>query len=168
MTNKSRDKLLRDFTYPGTCYILRGIPGSGKSTLAGQIKKEIEAKGGIAVICSADDFRMVNGEYVFKANETSSCHKKCHELFSKYSHNIAISVIVDNTHIAWWEIEKYSTPLQLADRRFYLVTVLADPELGISRNLHQVPANTIQNMYAKLQAENSLIPQDIPHFVINR
>ena len=41
--------------------ILRGVAGSGKSTLAQALAEKYED----SVICSADDFFMLDGEWVF-------------------------------------------------------------------------------------------------------
>ncbi len=56
---------------------MRGLPGSGKSVVANQIK---QVYGDLAVICSADDFRLNDhGEYVWTAEEYEATHQKCRE-----------------------------------------------------------------------------------------
>ncbi len=45
--------------------IMRGTPGSGKSYLAGLVHKTALEHGYSSVICSADDFFMVDGKYNF-------------------------------------------------------------------------------------------------------
>lgn len=56
---------------------MRGLPGSGKSVIARQIK---QVYGDLAVICSADDFRLNDqGEYVWNAEEYEATHLKCRD-----------------------------------------------------------------------------------------
>ena len=56
---------------------MRGLPGSGKSVIAWQIKR---VYGDLAVICSADDFRVNDqGEYVWRSEEYETTHLKCRD-----------------------------------------------------------------------------------------
>ena len=58
-------------------FIMRGLPGSGKSVVARHIK---QVYGDLAVICSADNFRLNDqGEYVWKIEEYETTHLKCRE-----------------------------------------------------------------------------------------
>jgi predicted kinase len=80
---------------------MRGYPGSGKSTEAQRIAKENNS-----VICSMDDFRYVDGKYVFDFKDQKQIAKSC---FDKFGQVILSgrNVIVDNTNIKFDDICKY-------------------------------------------------------------
>lgn len=72
-------------------FIMRGLPGSGKSVIARQIK---QVYGDLAVICSADDFRVNHrGEYVWRSEEYETTHMKCREK-ARQSSGYGIPVVV--------------------------------------------------------------------------
>ena len=73
-------------------FIMRGLPGSGKSVIARQIK---QVYGDLAVICSADDFRVNDqGEYVWRSEEYETTHMKCREKARQScEHGIPVVVI---------------------------------------------------------------------------
>lgn len=72
-------------------FIMRGLPGSGKSVIAQQIK---QVYGDLAVICSADDFRVNHqGEYVWRSEEYEATHMKCRDK-ARQSCEYGIPVVV--------------------------------------------------------------------------
>ena len=73
-------------------FIMRGLPGSGKSVIARQIK---QVYGDLAVICSADDFRVNDqGEYVWRSEEYETTHMKCRDKARQScEHGIPVVVI---------------------------------------------------------------------------
>ncbi len=77
-----------------TVYILRGVSGSGKTTLA---KELIEGRRG--VICTADDYFEIDGEYKFNAAELGNAHKACrvkfHYALCDKTHDV---IVVANTN----------------------------------------------------------------------
>ena len=73
-------------------FIMRGLPGSGKSTFVRQIK---HVYGDLAVICSADDFRVnIQGEYAWKAEEYEMTHLMCEGKAGKACENGKPVVII--------------------------------------------------------------------------
>ena len=58
--------------------IMRGIPGSGKTTLARKIE-DLAMRSGYKItgICSADDYFVKNGKYVFDGKKLGEAHKFC-------------------------------------------------------------------------------------------
>ena len=73
-------------------FIMRGLPGSGKSTVARQIK---HIYGDLAVICSADNFRVnIQGEYAWKGEEYEMTHLMCEEKADEACENGAPVVII--------------------------------------------------------------------------
>lgn len=118
--------------------ILRGAPGSGKSTFVRSL--------GEGVVCSADDFFLVDGEYRFNAKALGAAHEWCFNRFSEELRNETPLVIVDNTNRATWEFSKY---IDLAKSKGYDVEVVrftAPVERAAdmaARNVHGVPENVI-------------------------
>jgi predicted kinase len=125
--------------------VMRGLPGAGKDynldILVGEYKKEV-------VVCSADDFFMENGEYVFvpwkigQAHE--SCKLKCFRAMAEGKH-----VAISNTNVQKWEYELY---LEMAMHFGYEVTVMSIFDGGCTneelakRNQHGVPLEAIEAM----------------------
>ncbi len=112
----------------GKLIIVRGLPGSGKSTVASRLAQECGF-----VHLETDKLFMINGEYVFDANKLTEYHeatqKACDELRA-----LGFDVIVSNTFVNEWEIEKYENP--------DVIIRCCDYYEGI----HNVPEEIIQKM----------------------
>ena len=82
-------------------FIMRGLPGSGKSTIANQIK---QVYGDLALICSADDFRITDqGEYARKCEEYGTAHLKCEEKARQACENkLPVVIIGTSIELAVW------------------------------------------------------------------
>src|ERR1700748_706717 len=87
------------------CYILMGPSGSGKSTFAEKLKKEIGTTDNI--ICCADDYHMVDGEYKWKQENQGAAHNYCKCMCNTLMTNGATNVIISNTNTTWKEIKPY-------------------------------------------------------------
>jgi len=122
------------------CYIMRGVPGSGKTTFAKTLLN------GNFAYCSADDFRIVAGEYVYKKEETKQVHIFCWNRFEKAIKEGVEIVVVDNTNIKKWEYGKY---VEFAKENEYDVEIYAFyAPVGVcfSRQTHGVPFCTMKIM----------------------
>jgi len=127
--------------------IMRGLPGSGKTTYL----NTLEVEDGKYVICSADHFFLVTGEYHFDPRLLGKAHEAC-----KTDAEIAMQagielVIIDNTNTQKWEYEDY---LKMATKYNYNVTIqvignTTDLELYATRNTHGVPLAGLQRMAAR-------------------
>lgn len=143
---------------PATCHIMRGIPGSGKSTRAKELARPEN-------ICSADDYFMKDGKYVFVQHEIgkahSACLKKFVDLIYKYHRAIMddgqwadFDIVVDNTNLRRWEYETYVKIAELAGMvvEFHEFVPPRDNTLGdyvrlcASRNAHGVSPNACMRM----------------------
>jgi predicted kinase len=97
--------------------VIRGAPGSGKSTLAARLRAYTMARvhdgtilpdyNSLPTIVEMDDFRMVDGKYVYDAADNT---RIAHECFERVRELLAAgkSVIVANTfmrrsHVAPYE-----------------------------------------------------------------
>lgn len=138
-----------------TVFIMRGVSGSGKSTIARAIQKVYPS----AVLCSADDYFMREGEYHFSADDLGSAHKYCQRLAEEAVRKDSNVIIIDNTNVKRWEMKFY---MDLARQHLYR-TVIVEPKLDwrnnpsllASRNTHDVDENTIRK---KIKAFEDYVP----------
>lgn len=126
-----------------TVTIMRGPSGSGKS---GFIKSN--RKG--AFVVSADHYFMKIGKYECDPTKLALAHASC---FSNFARALSVEkpdVVVDNTNIHLWEMEKYILTAELAG---YEVKVIAfkpftikDIKMCALRNSHGVPIEVVAKM----------------------
>jgi len=145
-----------------TIVIMRGIPGCGKSTLAHALEKEFADMKLVAKICSADDYFMMNGKYLFNRNDIKVAHTTCLTSFTLAIANKKVQlVIVDNTNAKQWEYDPYIKQNQKMNKGFTIKIIqfgseaeYADPkvvEKVYVRNKHDVPWETVKNMVSNWQ-----------------
>jgi ABC-type oligopeptide transport system ATPase subunit len=104
--------------------INRGLPGSGKSTLSKKIYHLYGSENG-SIICSGDDFFVTEtGEYKFDASKLADAHTHAQNKASDACRNSISPVIIDNTNIKYWEVNKY---LSIARSHNYIV-ILIEPK----------------------------------------
>ena len=125
---------------------MRGISGAGKSTYT-------KANHPTAVVCSADDFFIENGNgvYLFDREKLGKAHGRCQAQFEENLRRGTREIVVDNTNTTMREMKFY---LETAKKYGYEVSVVrlaVDPKIAAARNLHGVPAEGIQNMQNRFQ-----------------
>jgi len=132
-----------------TLTIIRGLPSSGKTTHA----KKMQEQNSNLVMCAADDFFMINGEYKFDPKKIMEAHKDCQRR-TEESLRAGNDVVVHNTFTQKWEIDPY---FQIAYRvapnvQITIVSLfdggLSDEQL-CARNAHAVPLNVIAAMRSR-------------------
>jgi len=148
-----KSTLRNELTYPlmkKKVTILRGLPSTGKSTYAEAYPN--------AVVCSADDYFMVDGKYEFVGWKVPISHQWCFGKFidaMTHRHIGAVNpvgqaehIIVDNTNTMKWEYQNYIKLALLMDYEFEILNFnqdWTDQELA-DRNKHGVPAEGINRM----------------------
>lgn len=130
--------------------ILSGIPGSGKSTFAGEADKR--------VVCSADDFFMVDGKYCFDFRKLGEAHGSCLRKFIECVSRGESVVYVDNTNTTVLELAPYMAIANAYNYKIELVTFLCDPEIAAKRNKHGVPYAACLAMNNRLVSRDREIP----------
>nr|XP_054755912.1 uncharacterized protein LOC129261913 [Lytechinus pictus] len=123
--------------------LMRGCPGSGKSFVAKSLK-------GNGVVLSADDFFMVNGQYLFDRNAIGEAHDWNHKRAQDCLEKGITPVIIDNTNVHTWEMKPY---VVMALKHQYHV-VIREPDTPwkhkagelAKRNSHGVPRVAIARM----------------------
>lgn len=101
-----------------TVYILRGVSGSGKSTLAQEL-----VKNRLGVICCADDYFMVDGEYKFDSQKLKYAHEHSRNTFDDaLSDNTVDVIVVANTNTTEKDFSYYEDKCREKDiSPFFLV-----------------------------------------------
>ena len=140
--------------------ILRGLPGSGKSTY---IDREIrpQAKGRV-VVCSADHYMMVDGQYMFSPEKLPVAHSACLTKFLRelqsWRHLEDVTIVVDNTSLTVAEIAPYVALAQAFGHDAEIVTLEVPITQSIARNTHGVTEAIITEMAFTLRDEARLFP----------
>lgn len=124
-------------------YIVRGLPGSGKSTFAEALV------GSDFLVCEADKYFMVDGEYKFDGSKLKDAHEWCRNRVETYMKDSLINdqfyreIAVSNTFTQEWEMQAY---LDLAKKYHYMVfTVIVENRHG-GINQHGVPDEVLTKM----------------------
>ena len=136
--------------------ILRGCQGSGKSTYAKKLTEKFKSLfKSSAVICSADDYFMVNGVYNFNASKLGHAHSDCYDKVTRAMAAEVKLIVLDNTNVKTGDYKNY---LKAAETygyqvRYKVFDALDDEsiETYIKRNVHNVPADTIKRMAKTLK-----------------
>ena len=124
-------------------YIVRGLPGSGKSTFAEALV------GSDFLVCEADKYFIVDGEYKFDALKLRQAHEWCKNRVETYMKDSLVNdqfyreIAVSNTFTQEWEMEDY---FRLAHTYGYMVfSIIVENRHG-GVNQHGVPADKLVQM----------------------
>ena len=117
----------------GNLIIVRGLPGSGKTTKAKEILQRVNADHFEADMFFIDN----NGDYKFVPCDIAEAHDWCFNQTRK-SLDDGINVVVSNTFVKKWELEKYMN-LDCA-------TIAIIETTGDYGSVHGVPEDTINRM----------------------
>lgn len=118
-----------------TLILLRGLPGSGKSTLALQFKD--------APVISADDFFMVNGNYIFDKEKLGMAHAYSQDKVEYLMMENTPVIVVANTFTTEKELKPYT---ELAELYEYQVFSLIVENRHGNTSVHNVPEETMKRM----------------------
>ncbi len=127
---------------------MRGLPGAGKDTYINERWSRDEI-----VVCSADDFFMVDGKYLFDFSKLGAAHIACMQKFLKAVASDVETVVVSNTNINMLEISPYAAVAAAMGYDFEIIEIKAKPEHCAARNSHGVPALQIGAMSESMKRE---------------
>lgn len=145
-------------------YVYCGISGAGKSTF-------IAGRHPGALVCSADQYFMVDGEYRFDPSKIGEAHAWCLRTFTyligpdSRAGNSVSEIVVDNTNTTVAELAPYAALALAYGHELEVITIHCDPTVAHARNTHGVPLEVVQRMSEQL-ALRKLPPwwpqQDVP------
>ena len=140
-----------------TMILLRGLPGSGKSTLASQLA------GITGIICSTDDFFVVNGSYIFDPSKLGENHQKNQDKACRAMEAGITPVIIDNTNTAATEMKPYVLMAQSFGYETRIMEPQTEWKFSVAelerRNSHGVACETLMKMLSRY--EHNLTIQQI-------
>lgn len=114
--------------------ILRGLPGSGKSTFAELFR---------APICSADDFLMVDGVYVWTQARVRRAHELCETKCKSLMEAEEPLIILSNMNV---KARDWRTYREMAEKHDYMVfTVIVENRHG-GKNSHGVTDEMLKDI----------------------
>jgi len=129
-----------------TAYIMIGVSGSGKSTWAEDKVREFER----AAICSADQYFMQEGNYLFDYRGLGKAHGQCLRNFIDACQKEYDGVVCDNTNTTVEDIAPYMAVAQAYGYTVEVIHMEATPAVAAIRNSHGVPLKAIQGMDSRI------------------
>lgn len=134
--------------------ILRGVSGCGKSTRA----RELCSKVSTAIICSADDYFMINGKYTFDPAKLEKAHEQCRSRAEKAAKDSVSLIVIDNTNTCHWEYKAY---IDIGKEYGYDIEIIKVGSLDddslksyAKRNKHGVSLQIIRKMAKRFEWSN--------------
>jgi tRNA uridine 5-carbamoylmethylation protein Kti12 len=135
--------------------IPRGLPGSGKSFLSNVLALEAIEIGKTCIICSTDDFFMINGRYIFDINKLNTNHRLNQEKAFYHMECGTDVIIIDNTNVCADEVIPYVDRALHHDYVTFLIDVKTEWAFNVDellkRNVHGVPLESYKRMLSKWQ-----------------
>ena len=126
-----------------TLWFVRGVSGSGKSTVANKLRQYMPDADGV----EADDFRYIDGKYVYDEKGNYHAHQGC---FYQAQHLVETgfhNVIVSNTSTRRRDVKKYRDLTVSCGYNFISIVVENYHETG---NVHGVQEDVLCKMEAQL------------------
>jgi len=119
--------------------ITKGLPGAGKSTwLRTQVPD--------AVVCSADDFFMVDGKYQYDRTKIDEAHRYCADRFEAALKAGEPLIALDNTNLRNAHLQPYIAQAQVYGYEIEIHTFRISIDASAARNSHGVPHRHVHRM----------------------
>lgn len=139
--------------------LLRGPSGTGKSSIATHLSRR-HCHGDshdVAVFESDQFFTDLDGTYRFNISKLKTAHQWSQLQVERAMLHSTQLVIVSNTFIAFWEMERY---MELAEEYKYEVQIIRTPgpwiaETLFQRNKHSVPLDVLKRHISSYQPHDS-------------
>lgn len=131
--------------------LMRGISGSGKSTYIRNNFPTYE-------VCSADDYFMKEGRYVFYPQLLGKAHATCLKRFMFLIEGGVTSIVVDNTNTTVLEMAPYMAIAAAFERKARIITLYTDIAVANHRNVHGVSLSTNEQQLKKILEADKQMP----------
>lgn len=131
-------------------YLLRGLPGAGKSDLAATLESAFKCQGYRVIVACADDYFMVDGEYIFDANKLGRAHQECKHTVECAMDQGWDKIIIANTSTTTKELRPY---IKMAEAHDYRVVSLIVENRHGNTNIHDVPDEALERMENRFKVQ---------------
>jgi len=126
------------------CVIYIGISGSGKNT---HIDKHYQD----AVVCSADDGMMVDGEYQFDVRKLGPSHDWCMREFIRHASSRSNrTLVLNNTNTSFEEVFPYARIAEAFGWNVEFIVMHCDVHVAAERNVHGTPKSSCFGQDARI------------------
>jgi tRNA uridine 5-carbamoylmethylation protein Kti12 len=140
--------------------LMRGLPGSGKSTAAKRIARLLtQGRVGLYEIVSNDTYQERWPEtvrhgpvYDFQEEFAPLAHAACFRQYLRALDDSTPLIIVDNTNTFPILVAPYMLAAAAYQRQATICEVPCDVETAKARNIHNVPAATIERMHKGMES----------------
>lgn len=129
--------------------LLVGASGSGKSTWTEQFLKD-HPEASHKVVSADFYFVQADGTYRFDHTKLGHAHGACERAFEIALESRTDIILVDNTNTRARERKTYVKKAKAAGYAVWLKVFKVDAAICAARNLHGVPAETIQKMIDRI------------------
>lgn len=138
--------------------VLRGIPGSGKTRYV----RELGQRYRVHAVSADHFFTGPDGTYNFVAAHIDKAHRHCLRQYLNVLRSRADTapdvLVVDNTNASVAEIAPYMALADAYEVPAEIVEFACDPAVAAARNIHGVPAPSVQKIHDTARANDQLIP----------
>lgn len=138
---------------PRTVILIRGVSGSGKSTLAATLSRN----GKYPVLAADDYFIQKDGSYKWNPELLGRAHKSCQERCKKTMTSGKRLILVNNTFTKAKDLRPY---INMAELHGYMVFSVVVENRSNTKNIHNVPIETVLKMSDELMNSIKLISDD--------
>lgn len=135
-----------------TMVIMRGPPGSGKSTFVELLDKLCDAKFTSPHIISLDEFRVVEGRYVFDPSREREVVAQYHTAVSDAVKADEPFIVLDNVHSRHWEYERTKKLGERHGYRIFVIEVQQDFWTCLDRMRHPVPFDKLKEIFERWES----------------
>lgn len=129
-----------------------GCPGSGKTHWTNKYVDSLPEDVSWAVV-SADHFFSASGEYIFNPAALHLAHQFCQNNFVTFLEEKKNVIIVDNTSTRASERKFYLQKAREHGYEVWLKVFATSPELAAARNIHNVAADKVAQMAARVDVK---------------
>lgn len=119
--------------------ILRGLPGSGKTSFAKLFK---------APVCSADDYLMLGGKYIWTHDGAIKAHAACQEKCKRLMIDGTPLIVISNMHVKSRDMRPYT---KLAEDFNYKVFSIIVENRHDGKNDHMVTEDMLKDIEERFQ-----------------